>query len=203
MSGQLFYNKRGIRITDASLNIQGGTYPFSGIQHTDIRVEPPHRVGPIVCIIVGAFLTITIIGSPLGVPLLIGGTIWLTQQKPTHWLVVQTPSGRCELYSSKDGKVVREIQGALAAAIAHASSSPMPLLQHSSTPANREELMLRLLKAAQAHSGQLSVTEGVIETGASFSDVETTLKEMAKTGYVSVENHPETGIVMYKFVEIS
>ena len=67
----------------------------------------------------------------------------------------------------------------------------------------KEQLMVKLLKAAAAHGGKLSVTQGVMDTGATFAQVETTLKEMVKSGYVGVDNHPATGVVVYKFLELS
>lgn len=65
-----------------------------------------------------------------------------------------------------------------------------------------ESLMLKLLKAAAARGGNLSVTQGVLDTGAHFEVVETTLKEMVKTGHVDVTNDPETGVVLYSFHEL-
>lgn len=66
----------------------------------------------------------------------------------------------------------------------------------------RDQLMIELLKAAATKGGKLSVTQGVMATGASFAAVEATLKEMLKTGYVSVSNDPVTGIVLYDFHEL-
>ena len=71
-----------------------------------------------------------------------------------------------------------------------------------SPPKTRQQLMVALLKAASLKGGKLSVTQGVMATGSSFTEVEETLKEMLKTGYVSVENHPDTGIVIYDFHEL-
>lgn len=65
-----------------------------------------------------------------------------------------------------------------------------------------EQLMVKLLKAAAVRKGKLSVTQGVIDTGASFAQVEATLKEMVKSGYVGVDNDPDTGIVVYNFLEL-
>lgn len=65
-----------------------------------------------------------------------------------------------------------------------------------------QQLMVKLLKTAAARNGKLSVTQGVMETGASFVQVEATLKEMVKSGYVGVDNHPDTGIVIYNFLEL-
>jgi hypothetical protein len=66
----------------------------------------------------------------------------------------------------------------------------------------QEQLMIRLLRAAQMRGGKLSVTQGVIDTGCGFVEVETTLKEMVKSGYVAAHNDPSTGVVMYDFVEL-
>lgn len=65
-----------------------------------------------------------------------------------------------------------------------------------------DQLTIKLLKAAEMRGGRLSVTQGVMETGASFEQVETSLKTMLKTGYVDVTNDPETGVVMYEFKEL-
>lgn len=66
----------------------------------------------------------------------------------------------------------------------------------------KEQLMVKLLKAAAAHGGKLSVTQGVMATGAGFAQVEATLKDMVKSGYVEVDNHPASGVVIYKFLEL-
>jgi TM2 domain-containing membrane protein YozV len=65
-----------------------------------------------------------------------------------------------------------------------------------------DELMLALLRAAQQHGGRLSVTEGVIDTGVSFANVERVLQAVVKTGYVYMDNDPGTGVVVYVFKEI-
>lgn len=65
-----------------------------------------------------------------------------------------------------------------------------------------EQLMVKLLKAAAARDGKLSVTQGVMDTGASFSEVEAVLKEMVKSGYVRVDNHAVTGVIVYEFLEL-
>jgi TM2 domain len=69
-------------------------------------------------------------------------------------------------------------------------------------PVNPNRLAVRLVKAASDRGGKLSVTQGVIDTDATFAEVETTLRDLAKTGYVEVYNDPETGVVMYEFREL-
>ena len=65
-----------------------------------------------------------------------------------------------------------------------------------------DELMLGLLRAAQKHAGRLSVTAGVMETGAPFTEVERVLKAMTQSGYVYVDNDPATGVIVYIFKEL-
>ena len=65
-----------------------------------------------------------------------------------------------------------------------------------------DELMLQLLRAAQKHGGRLSVTQGVIETGVLFSEVERVLQSMVKSNYVYMDNDPTTGVIVYVFKEI-
>ncbi|AFY34787.1 TM2 domain-containing protein [Calothrix sp. PCC 7507] len=64
------------------------------------------------------------------------------------------------------------------------------------------QLMVKLIEAAETRGGTLTVTQGVKATGASFVEVETALKEMLKSGYVKIDNDPITGAVVYHFHEI-
>lgn len=63
-------------------------------------------------------------------------------------------------------------------------------------------LRIRLLKAAQARGGKLSVTQGVVDTSADFAEVEAELIAMAKKGYAGIQNDPNTGVVVYDFHEL-
>lgn len=65
-----------------------------------------------------------------------------------------------------------------------------------------DDMMLALLRAAQRHGGRLSVTDGVIDTGMPFAEVERMLKAMVNSGYVYIDNDPATGVVVYVFKEI-
>ncbi|WP_375475577.1 TM2 domain-containing protein [uncultured Nostoc sp.] len=64
------------------------------------------------------------------------------------------------------------------------------------------QLMVKLIEAAESKGGILTVTQGVKFTGASFAEVEATLKEMYKSGYVKIDNDPNTGAVTYHFHEL-
>ena len=65
-----------------------------------------------------------------------------------------------------------------------------------------DELMLKLLRAAQKHQGRLSVTQGVLETGVPFAEVERVLQHMVKSSYVYMDNDPATGVIVYVFKEL-
>jgi hypothetical protein len=69
------------------------------------------------------------------------------------------------------------------------------------TASAHEPLRQALLQAALRHRGALSVTQGVLETGRAFPEVERVLNEMVASGYVSPRNNPETGVVEYVFRE--
>ena len=89
-------------------------------------------------------------------------------------------------------------------AIAAAQARYQPLIetQAAAKPLTQHDMMLKLLKAAHARAGKLSVTQAVLDTELSFEQVETALREMTRTGYVAIENHPETGVILYNFLEL-
>jgi TM2 domain-containing membrane protein YozV len=67
----------------------------------------------------------------------------------------------------------------------------------------QEKLTMELLKAAEKRGGQLTVTQAVMETGANFAEVEAVFKELLKSGYVKIDNDPDTGAVTYHFHELN
>jgi TM2 domain-containing membrane protein YozV len=75
-------------------------------------------------------------------------------------------------------------------------------LEPSKYPLSQNSAIVKLLKAAEARDGRLSVTQGVMATGLGFIEVEALLKEMLKSGYVDIGNDPETGVVTYEFKEL-
>ncbi len=66
----------------------------------------------------------------------------------------------------------------------------------------QEELRQRLMHEAANHGGQVSVSQGVMATGSSFTKVEETLDEMALSGFVDIDNDQHTGAVVYTFGEL-
>jgi len=63
-------------------------------------------------------------------------------------------------------------------------------------------IIVKLIEAAEAKGGSLTVTQGVKATGMSFVEVEATLKEMLQSNYVRIGNDPISGAVTYYFDEL-
>lgn len=101
-----------------------------------------------------------------------------------------------------EGRAARALRQAQGVGPPHPplSASAPPALPPSAPP---EELLRKaLMQAAAARGGRLSVTEGVMTTGKDFAEVEAMLDDMARRGYVGIDNHPETGAVVYTFGEL-
>lgn len=81
---------------------------------------------------------------------------------------------------------------------------PMKLLPAASIQPRdtTEELRIKLVRTAAEHGGLLSVSQGVMATGKSFETVEKMLDEMATSGYVGIDNDPESGAVVYSFNQL-
>lgn len=81
--------------------------------------------------------------------------------------------------------------------------APVAAAQSQSLPPGRINVQQQLLKAAQSNGGALTVTQGVVTTGLTFEQVEEILREMVAKGYVDVDNAPNSGVVVYRFPELS
>jgi hypothetical protein len=65
-----------------------------------------------------------------------------------------------------------------------------------------KQLQIQLIKAAEARGGKISVTQGVLDTGADFPEVEATLMGLAKKGHVDIQNDARSGAVVYAFPDL-
>jgi TM2 domain-containing membrane protein YozV len=77
-----------------------------------------------------------------------------------------------------------------------------PKITATATHPSPDGLIVQLLKAAHAKGGKLSITQGVMATGASFVEVEAAMTQMLRAGYANVTNDPNTGTVLYHFHEL-
>ena len=69
-------------------------------------------------------------------------------------------------------------------------------------PLSEAELMQALLRAALTHGGTLTVTQGVMATGAHFQTVERILNAMVGSGYVYQRHNPANGVLEYVFTDM-
>ena len=75
--------------------------------------------------------------------------------------------------------------------------------QRQQLTAAQPSLMQVILKVAQENGGALTVTQTVAATGLSFEKVEEVLGEMVAKGYVDVDNVPQSGVIVYRFPELT
>lgn len=59
--------------------------------------------------------------------------------------------------------------------------------------------MQKLLKAAKANGGQLSVAQAAIYTELETEPLKALLREALKAGYANIDNDPTTGAIRYHF----
>lgn len=64
-------------------------------------------------------------------------------------------------------------------------------------------MRMLLLQEAARHNGKLTVTQGVLATGRDFPEVEKALDDMLKSGFVGIDNDPDTGHVVYDFPQLA
>jgi hypothetical protein len=77
------------------------------------------------------------------------------------------------------------------------------IAQHPGKTGSAQKLMQALLRAALTHGGCVTVTQGVMDTGATFAEVEQALQAMVASGYVYLRDNVETGVTEYVFTELA
>lgn len=65
-----------------------------------------------------------------------------------------------------------------------------------------QPLMIQLLQLAKRNKGRLLVTDCVLETGATFAEVELQLTDLVKSGYAHITNDTNSGVVVYEIPEL-
>ncbi len=76
-----------------------------------------------------------------------------------------------------------------------------PTLLHNSGE-QKPPLMIQLLQIAKRKQGRLTVTDCVLETEATFAEVEQQLQQLVKSGYAFVTNHETSGVIIYEIPEL-
>lgn len=87
-------------------------------------------------------------------------------------------------------------------AVIETDSKPVALPAQPEHQLSGGSLEMRLLRAAEGRGGKITVTQGVMDTSASFDEVRDCLRRMVEQGYADVGNAPDSGVVLYTFDEL-
>jgi len=66
----------------------------------------------------------------------------------------------------------------------------------------KPSLTIQILQLAKQNKGRLTVTDCVLETQATFAEVESQLKALVQSGYAIVTNDITSGVVIYEIPEL-
>lgn len=111
---QTFFSENGVTVTQARFVVPNQTFAMSGVTSVSARTTAPSKTGPIVLILIGIPL---LVAFGLGLLLIIGGIVWLTQLKPTYTVVLTSASGQASAYTSRDQELIQRIVAAVTDAI--------------------------------------------------------------------------------------
>lgn len=65
-----------------------------------------------------------------------------------------------------------------------------------------QSLTIKLLQLAKRNKGRLLVTDCVLETGATFEEIELQLTNLVKSGYAHITNDTASGVIVYEIPEL-
>ena len=124
---------------------------------------------------------------------------------PTYYLIGLLYALPCLLFSVARAASLRLLLLGWIVSLVHAYLQRAEIDRRIAPSSARPDEALRqaLLNAALTHGGYLTVTQGVMATGATFTDVEQTLNAMVASGYVFTRYNPDTGVLEYVFTEMS
>jgi len=113
---QLFYDKKGIRVTDRAVTVHSDSYPLSKIIRVEIEAEEPtsgERLKPLLMIVAGVLLLILVIG----IFLIILGAKWWFSLQPYYWVLITTQTSRSRLSRFTSAESAEELRSALTSPI--------------------------------------------------------------------------------------
>ncbi len=109
MDTNVFYEDGLVKVTRTMFDAGSTQFPIRNIGSVKIRVTPPERKGPIICIVLGVVL----LAAFVGIFLIAGGIYWWTTQKNIYWILIVSGSSEQEAYGSADQTTIRKIQSAI------------------------------------------------------------------------------------------
>ena len=109
MDTNVFYEDGLVKVTRTMFDAGSTQFPIRNIGSVKIRVTPPERKGPIICIVLGVLL----LAAFVGIILIAAGIYWWTTQKNMYWILIVSGSSEQEAYGSQDQNTIRKIQSAI------------------------------------------------------------------------------------------
>lgn len=80
---------------------------------------------------------------------------------------------------------------------------PPPQLPPPRRVRRKDALRIALCRAAKDNAGILTVTDAVMATGLPHEEVAAALDDMARQRWVEIDNHPRSGVVIYRFTDFA
>ena len=121
MSEQIFFERDGVKVTNARFIVNSQTYAMNGVTSVKSSIVPPNRMGAILAIGVGLLMLFAAdgIGKVVGIAI-IGGAAWfLSQQKAMHSVYLSSASGEIQALSNTDQGFIGSVIQALNEALVH------------------------------------------------------------------------------------
>lgn len=121
MEERVFFERNGVKVTNARFMVGSQTYAMNGVTSVKSRITPPNRGGAVVAVIVGVLLFFALDGGAKLFGLLVAGAAgWmLSQMKDTHSVFLSSASGEVQALADQDGEYIGGVIGALNEALVH------------------------------------------------------------------------------------
>lgn len=117
MEEKTFFEYEGVKVTNARFVVDHQTFAMSNITSVSTAQEHPSRVWPILFIIAGLVLCLTV--PVLGVFLICIGALWMWQQKSKYHVMLKTSGGEAKALTSHQKDYISKVVAALNNAIVH------------------------------------------------------------------------------------
>ena len=124
-------------------------------------------------------------------------------QKPLTGLLWLLTGGLCGLGQLVDLVLLPGQVAATNTRLALRSNQVLPALPPKRRMSKKDAMGIQLCRLAKEMGGAITVSDGVLATGRPHQEVEKVLDEMARARWVDIGNHPESGVVVYRFTDFS
>ena len=118
---QIFFDDENITVTNARVICGGETYVINNITSVKTLVEDPNRLGWIILLLSGLFISAYFEFIIFGLLIAIVAAFVLYRQKPTYHLILTTSAGQARALLTTQRHYIDEITAAINQAIVYRS----------------------------------------------------------------------------------